>query len=321
MGRLSMISLSVTTLHYMIMLRFLPGPLKGILMSLFYGVNTIFWTIPLLIVALLKLIIPWSLWRAICSKIILMFANAWIIGNGIAIKQVSKIQINVIGDAPMSLDDWYLVIANHQSWVDILAMQQIFRGHIPFLEFFLKQELIRIPFLGLAWWALDFPFMKRYSKSTLKKKPHLKGKDIEATRKACEKFKLQPISVVNYVEGTRYSAEKHARQGNDYKHLLRPRAGGIGYVMTMLGQQINYILNLTIHYPSGQLTYWDYVTGRLQQIDIYIKTTKVTDDLRGDYINDVQYRARFQSWLSQQWREKDDLLERLDQSADQTASD
>jgi len=285
-------------------------------MSLFYGVNTIFWTIPLLITALLKLIIPWSPWRSLCSKIILMFANAWIICNGIAIKQVSRIKINVIGDPPMSLDDWFLVIANHQSWVDILAMQQVFRGKIPFLKFFLKQELIRIPFLGLAWWALDFPFMKRYSKSTLKKKPHLKGKDIEATRKACEKFKLQPISVVNYVEGTRISPEKHARQNNSYKHLLRPRSGGIGYVMTMLGNQIHYILDLTIHYPSGLLTYWDYVTGRLEQIDIYIKTTEVSDKLRGDYINDPQYRAEFQTWLTNEWHEKDALLERLKNPTD-----
>ena len=296
------------------MLRFLPGPVKGVLMSLFYGINTIFWTIPLLVVALLKLLVPWQPWRKLCSNIILFFANAWIACNVVAIKQVSRIKVNVIGDPPMSLDDWYLVIANHQSWVDILAMQQVFRGQIPFLKFFLKQELIRIPFLGLAWWALDFPFMKRYSKSTIKKKPHLKGKDIEATRKACEKFKLQPISIVNYVEGTRFSPEKHKRQGEAFKHLLRPRSGGIGYVMTMLGNQIHYILNLTIHYPSGLFTYWDYVTGKLERIDIYIKTTEVTDDLRGDYINDATFRAEFQTWLTKEWQEKDQQLDRLKNS-------
>ncbi len=56
---------------------------------------------------------------------------------------------------------WYLVSSNHQSWVDILVLQRIFHGRIPFLKFFLKQELIWVPVIGLAWWALDFPFMKR----------------------------------------------------------------------------------------------------------------------------------------------------------------
>jgi 1-acyl-sn-glycerol-3-phosphate acyltransferase len=41
------------------------------------------------------------------------------------------------------------------------VLQRIFHGRIPFLKFFLKQELIWVPVIGLAWWALDFPFMKR----------------------------------------------------------------------------------------------------------------------------------------------------------------
>ena len=202
-------------------------------------------------------------------------------------------------------------MTRYQSWVDILAIQEVFRGKIPFLKFFLKQELIYIPFLGLAWWALDFPFMKRYSKSTLKKKPHLRGKDIETTRKACEKFKYLPISVVNFVEGTRFEPEKSERQGQQYQHLLRPRSGGIGYVMTMLGEQIHYILNLTIHYPSGNFTYWDYVTGKLDKIDIYVKSIEVDDSLRGNYIEDAAFRAEFQTWLTAEWQEKDALLESL----------
>ncbi|NNJ71559.1 MAG: acyltransferase [Enterobacterales bacterium] len=293
------------------MLRFLPAPLKGILISLFYGINTIFWTIPILVFALLKLIIPWTPWRKICSWAILIMADAWIIGNVFMIHQLNRFEIKLIGEAELETNDWYLVIANHQSWVDILAIQEAFRGKIPFLKFFLKQELIYIPFLGLAWWALDFPFMKRYSKSTLKKKPHLRGKDIETTREACEKFKYLPISVVNFVEGTRYTDEKSARQGDAYQHLLRPRSGGIGYVMTMLGEQIHYILNLTIHYPNGKMTYWDYVTGRINKIEIHIKSIEVDDSLRGNYIEDSVFRASFQTWLTAQWQEKDVLLKSL----------
>jgi 1-acyl-sn-glycerol-3-phosphate acyltransferase len=301
----------IITLSSFTMLRFLPGPVKGVLMSLFFGINTIFWSIPLIIVAILKLLIPVIFWRKLCSKLIVWIADAWILGNVIAIHQLSRLTIKVVGEAPMFTNDWYLVIANHQSWADILAMQEFFRGKIPFLKFFLKQELLYIPFLGLCWWALDFPFMKRYSKSTLKKKPHLKGKDIETTRKACEKFKHIPISIVNYVEGTRFTEEKHQRQGAPFRHLLRPRSGGIGYVMSMLGEQIHYILDLTIHYPEGTMTYWDYVTGRKTQIEIHIDCIEVTDELRGDYIKDQEFRSKFQTWLTARWQTKDELLENL----------
>jgi len=293
------------------MFRQLPSGLKGTLMSLHYGVNTIFWTIPLLLIALLKLIMPWSPWRKLCTYLILGLADLWIRCNVFMIRLLNDFKITVQGEADLRPDDWYLIIANHQSWVDILAIQQIFRGKIPFLKFFLKQELIYIPFLGLAWWALDFPFMKRYSKSTLKKKPHLKGKDIETTKKACEKFKTQPISIVNFVEGTRYTEEKSQRQGKPYRNLLRPRSGGIGYVMTMLGEQIHYILNLTFHYPGNKLTYWEFVTGQITEINIQIKSIEVTDELRGNYIEDSAFRARFQTWLTEQWKEKDKLLDEL----------
>ena len=280
-------------------------------MSLFYGINTIFWTLPILVFAILKLIVPWTPWRKLCSWFILKIADAWIFGNVFMIHQLNRFKVELIGEADLQTNDWYLVIANHQSWVDILAIQEAFRNKIPFLKFFLKQELIYIPFLGLAWWALDFPFMKRYSKSTLKKKPHLRGKDIETTRMACEKFKHLPISVVNFVEGTRFEPEKANRQGNAYRNLLRPRSGGIGYVMTMLGEQIHYILNLTIHYPEGKFTYWDYVTGQLSTIEIHIQSIEVDDSLRGNYIEDPSFRASFQTWLSEQWVDKDDLIDSL----------
>src|SRR5579863_10046354 len=88
---------------------------------------------------------------------------------------------------------WYLVLSNHQSWVDIPVLQRTFNRRIPFLKFFLKQQLKWVPVLGLAWWALDFPFMQRYSKETLEQHPELRGKDKEATRIACERFRDLPV--------------------------------------------------------------------------------------------------------------------------------
>ncbi len=290
------------------MLRFLPGPIKGLLASLLYGLNTIFWIIPILIAAVIKLIIPVAFWRNLCTKTIMWFADLWVWFNSFSMKQLNNINFHVSGDTDLNPEDWYLVIANHQTWVDIIAMQHLLRGKIPFLKFFLKQELIYFPIIGLAWWALDFPFMKRFTKSQLRKNPHLKGKDIETTKKACEKFKTMPVSIVNFVEGTRFSEEKSMRQGKPFKHLLRPRAGGTGYVMTILGNQINYILNLTIKYPDKHTQYWDLVTGKIHDIYVHIEAIPVTEIQRGDYINDQKFRANYQSWLTALWQNKDQML-------------
>ena len=93
---------------------------------------------------------------------------------------------------------WYLVSSNHQSWVDILVLQKIFNRRIPLLKFFLKRELIWVPVIGLAWWALDFPFMRR--------RGGLAGaEDLERARQACRKFSVVPTSVINFLEGTRYT--------------------------------------------------------------------------------------------------------------------
>jgi 1-acyl-sn-glycerol-3-phosphate acyltransferase len=294
------------------MLRFLPGFIKGILASLSYGLNTIFWSIPIFIIAIFKFLIPLNPWQKACTWLITLFADAWVAFNSFSMNQLNDIKFHVTGDVPENINEWYLVIGNHQSWVDIISMQHIFRKRIPFLKFFLKQELIYIPFIGLAWWALDFPFMKRYSKSTLKKKPHLKGKDIEATKQACEKFKTLPISIVNFVEGTRYTEQKSKQQGQPFQQLLRPRSGGIGYVMTMLGNQIHYILDLTFHYPQ-KTDYWAFVTGKVSEVHIHIDSIPVTDELRGNYIEDQKFRAKFQSWLTERWRIKDQRLTSLKQ--------
>ena len=98
----------------------------------------------------------------------------------------------------------------------------------------------------------------RTSKSQLKKNPKLRGKDLETTRKACEKFKEMPVSVVNFVEGTRFTVQKHARQNSPFPYLLKPKAGGVAFVMQAMGEQISKVVNVTIHYPEGIPTFMDF---------------------------------------------------------------
>ncbi|ACK48415.1 phospholipid/glycerol acyltransferase [Shewanella baltica OS223] len=284
--------------------------IKGCIAFLGYVINTVFWTIPILLVSFIKLI-PISSLRTATSHLLDFCASAWISVNGVIERCLHPVKIELSGDTDFSTKEWYMVIANHQSWVDILILQRIFNRKIPFLKFFLKQELIFVPILGLAWWALDFPFMRRYSTAQLRKNPKLKGKDIEITRKACAKFKAKPVSVMNFVEGTRFSKAKHQKQNSQFQHLLKPKAGGMAFALSAMGEQIHKLVDVSIYYPDAVPSYWDYLTGKLPSVKVHIKVSDIDPAMRGDYMNDRDFKIGFQEQLNQLWLTKDQVLSQL----------
>jgi 1-acyl-sn-glycerol-3-phosphate acyltransferase len=288
--------------------------LVGAVSFLLYALNTVFWTGPLFAMVLPKLVIPFRWWRTFCGRQINRIANCWIGINNLNLSLTKRIQWDVRGLGGLKLNEWYLVVANHQSWSDILVLQKVFHRKIPFLKFFLKKELIWVPIMGLAWWALEFPFMKRYSTAFLKKHPHLRGKDLDITRRACEKFKAIPISVMNFVEGTRFTLEKHRRQESPFKNLLRPKAGGIAFVLSSMNEQMHSILNVTISYPQGIRSFWEFLCGKVREVRVRVESIPVPRDLLGDYFNDEEKRERFQHWLNTLWMEKDRCLESMQAS-------
>ncbi len=294
------------------MLSFLPHTLKGILSLLFYTANTIFMTVPLILISLFKFLIPVHSVVVILDKILIAIASLWIGINSFNSKLFCKINWDIRGLEKLEKKEWYLILSNHQSWVDILALQTILNQKIPMLKFFLKKELIWVPFLGLAWWALDFPFMKRYSKKQLKEKPHLKGKDLESTKKACEKFKHTPVSIINFVEGTRFTPQKKRYQKNNYfTHLLNPKAGGVAFVLGSMGEYLHKIIDVTIVYPDKIPTFWEYISGQVNNIIIDFQVIPVTDSLTGDYFNDPEYKDHFFTYLNTLWQKKDKKINAL----------
>ena len=284
--------------------------IRGCLAFSCYVVNTVFWVIPILLVSIVKLI-PIDLLRTVCSYLLDHCATAWISVNTVIERLFHPVEIIVEGNAKLSTKEWYMVIANHQSWVDIPVLQRVFNYKIPFLKFFLKQELIYVPVLGLAWWALDFPFMRRYSSAQLRRNPKLKGKDIEITRKACAKFKSKPVSVMNFVEGTRFRPEKHQKQNSEFKHLLKPKAGGMAFALSAMDGKIHKLVDVSIYYPGQTPSYWDYISGKVKQIRVDIKVSEIPPTLRGDYMNDREFKIGFQNELNQIWKQKDLTLEKL----------
>lgn len=262
--------------------------------------------LPILALALLKLI-PVQAWRARVSAWLVALGESWIAVNNRLMDQLTgtRVEVEYAGSA-LDKRGWYLVIANHQTWVDIPILQRVMLHRIPFLKFFLKQQLIWVPLLGLVWWALDFPFMRRYSRAELARRPELKGRDLEATRKACERFRQIPVSVMNFVEGTRFTAAKHAAGGAALKHLLPPRAGGVAYVMQAMGDAIDTLVDITIDYPDGAPTMIDLLCGRVRQVRVRVQASPIPAELRsGDYENDAGYRTRFQTWVNALWQAKD----------------
>ena len=287
------------------MLSFLPSPLKGVFSFLLIAINTICLTTPLIFLSLFKFILPFPPVIVILDKILINIATLWIGINSFNTDLFSNINWDIRGLEQLNTKEWYLVMSNHQSWVDILVLQKTLNRKIPMLKFFLKKELIWVPFLGLAWWALDFPFMKRYSKKILAKKPHLKGKDLESTKKACERFKHTPISIMNFVEGTRFTPQKKAGQKTPFINLLNPKAGGIAFVLGSMGEYLHKIIDVTIVYPGKTPSLWDFLSGKTQSVVINFEVLEIDQELKGDFFNDPEYKELFCQWLNLRWIEKD----------------
>jgi 1-acyl-sn-glycerol-3-phosphate acyltransferase len=294
------------------MLHFLPGTLLFIISLSLFILNTGLWGTLVCLGGLVKMLLPFESGRAAVSSLMNRFMWAWASCNGGILQLIANIEWDVQGLEKLDKNGWYLIISNHISGFDIAAQSYILRNHIPMLKFFLKKELIYVPIMGLGCWALDMPFMNRTSPAKLKKNPRLKGKDLQTTRKACEKFKHLPTSIINYVEGSRFTPEKQLRQSSPYRHLLRPKAGGIAFTLSAMGEQFTNLLNMTIAYPDApQDVLSGVMHGKVNKVIIRVQTLPVpeVDDQR--YFNDPEYRVEFQRWLNQLWEEKDRQIEAL----------
>ena len=288
------------------MLSRLPHALRGVVTATLLGLNTLVLTVLMLPPALLKLVVPSVAVRRACDRVLTGLASAWVAANNAWIAAVRPAKWDVQGVDSLHPRGWYLVSSNHQSWVDILVLQRIFHGHIPFLKFFLKQELIWVPVIGLAWWALDFPFMKRG------KGKGAQQNDLKTTREACEKFKRIPTSVINFVEGTRFTPAKHAQQKSPYRHLLKPKIGGLGIALATMGEQFEALLDVTIVYPHGTPSFTDLICGRFDAVIVRVQQRPIPPDVLGsDPIVDKAYRQRIGAWVDRQWAEKDALIDEL----------
>lgn len=283
--------------------------LKGILSAILYTLNVLVFPLYIISTSCLARILPTKRTRLWLETQVQNAPIPWTFFNT-AIQRISnkgKVHAQIEGE--IIADQSYLVIANHQTWIDILVLYQVFCGRMPPMKFFMKKQLLwSLPVAGLACKLMGYPFLERHSRAEIKKHPELKNKDIETTRKACQQFSRFSSSLMNFVEGTRFTQTKHERQDSPFKHLLKPKAGGISLVLAEM-PQIAGVIDATIYYDTDSLGFWDYLCGRFRSIHVHARVLPITPDLIGNYYEDREFRTHIQSWLNTVFEEKDKRLE------------
>lgn len=271
--------------------------------------NSALCSIVICMVALIKALLPSAQLKAKATSVANKVMWAWSTINAGVLSATNRVEWDVEGGEELKKDGWYLLISNHLSWTDIVVLCCVFKDRIPMPKFFLKQQLLYVPFIGMACWALDMPFMRRYSREYLLRHPEKRGQDLKTTRRSCEKFRYSPTTVVNYVEGTRFTPEKQRQSKSNYEYLLQPKTGGIAYTLAAMGEQFENIIDVTLAYPENtDKPFRDMLMGRMTKIVVRINVLPVGDNVLGDYFNDKPFKRQFQQWLTGVWQEKDDAL-------------
>ncbi len=297
------------------MLSFLPGWLLLPFSFTLFSCNLALWGILVTPLGLIKLLLPFPAIHRLTALAGKGCYRGWTSGNTLLINLFNRADWQITGAQALDKASWYLLISNHKSWLDIPVVSTVAHSRIPEPKFVFKDELKWLPFLGTGCWALDMPFMKRYSAAQLAKYPHLKGKDIETTRQSCQKFKTVPTTIINFVEGTRFTENKKLQKRSPFHYLLPPKAGGIAFTLASMGEQFNAILDFTLMYPDNPNNVaLDMLMGKLKRVVVQVEVLPVDQQVIGDYFNDEQFRERFQLWLNQRWQHKEQLIEQFYQS-------
>ncbi len=282
--------------------------LRGVLVMTLLLLNIVLWGSLVFVVGLLKIVARGPLRRRVILTASWL-GEHWVEGNNRILDSLLPTVWDIRGIEGTRYDGRYLIISNHVSWVDIIALFRAFHGQAPLIRFFLKSMLAWVPIVGMAAWALEFPFMKRYSPEYLVKHPEKRGADLRTTRRAVRRYRDIPVSILNFVEGTRFTLDKHADQDSPYQHLLRPRVGGIAFVLASMGEQLDGFFDVTLAYPGGDIHMWDFVTGRVPRITVDAHRIEIPTEFFAAEITELgPERDRFKEWIDEVWKRKDERL-------------
>lgn len=288
--------------------------LKGVVSLFLYGLSLMLLAVLTLTSFLLSYLIPMPSWRRAAQLFYMQRFPIWFMSFNFWIAQIAtRKKWAILGSGALHQNNWYLMISNHRSWIDIVVLCVAFRRKISPLKFFMKKELLwQLPLAGMACYALGYPFMSRHSYADIRNNPRLKGKDIETTKAACQRLKnFSPITLINFLEGTRFTEKKRAHQQSPFQHLLKPRAGGVAIVLNEMQDVLSGVISVVIDYAGKPPSFWDFASGNINTITVRYDYIPLTPDLMGDYENDRLYRTHLQQWLNALWQKNDEVIARL----------
>ena len=285
------------------------GELKGTLTLLFLVANTAWHCTILYLLAIIRIPLTGAARIWLETRMDHWVIDGWVAANRFWFGMLRTCDVRVTwrGSHRLDRDGWYMVVSNHQTWTDILLLQTTLRRVLPPVKFFTKQQLIWVPLLGLAMYLLGFPYVRRLSKEERARNPNLANVDRSNTLAACERFRTHPTAILNFLEGTRFTHEKHERQpAPAFRHLLNPRLGGLGYVLEGMADDLRCLVDVTIHYPAGVPTFWQFVKGECPRADLLIETHSIP---REAMVARTQ-REALGAFAGRLWQAKDARLER-----------
>lgn len=294
------------------MKRYLFYPLRGVLNIIFMSLSTILISFGVYLFALLTWLAPGKKATAFFEKILHRFPVYWIDLLGFSMRITAAKRYKIQGNGQFTTEKPYLLISNHVSALDILVLSYVFHRKTPCIKFFMKKELLwSLPFAGLATWLLGYPFMERHTPSQIRKRPELKNKDIETAKAACQKFVKHTATIINYVEGTRFSHKKREQQNSPCDYLLKPKTAGMAIVVNELQHDLGGIIDATLAYRPQNFSFWKFACGDFEEIVCDYQLFEIPGEILGDYYQDRVYRKQFQSWLNALWQRKDQRLKQI----------
>ena len=270
--------------------------------------NTFILSCLLIPLGIIKFFLPITALKVLFTKFIIKVGELWIFTNKIWVKALHSPKWQIIGKENIKSDGWTIATSNHQSFADIFLLQDITNRKMPMLKFFMKYVLIYVPVIGLSWWALDMPFLKRYTKKQLENNPELHGKDVREMKRALKHYALYPVTVFSFAEGTRFTIKKNLHQKSPFKNLLKPKEGGLATALSLVNE-IDSLIDFTIKFDTKKRSFWDYLCGRMNSVKVIIREIKIPAKfLNIDLLENKILRSEFKDWLHDIWNEKDTLI-------------
>ena len=280
--------------------------LKGSLSAVFITLNTAVVCALLYPMALIRLLLIGS-WRSALTRRMDLIIDLWVSANNSLIKALRLIDIDVEWPSePLRRDRWYMVVSNHQTWTDIILLQSVLRPALPPLKFFTKRELLWLPLAGLAMKLLGFPYVRRARQSGGGNNQSAAGKDRDAINAACAVFRNHPTAVLSFLEGTRFTPAKRDARNSRFQHLLNPKIGGLSAVLGGLADELDTLIDVTIHYPEGPPGFWEFLQGKCANARMRVDAHHLSAEMRDP--DPAVQRAEVGAFIEALWRTKDARL-------------